>query len=143
MSHRPPSPRNRSVVRVGVRVRPLTSKEIVQDGGISKPALSCHGNREIRLGTERRFTYDTVFDERTQQDELYRSVAPPLLESFIDGYNATVRSMLESLFMSFGVPSQLVLRILRLWRMVKQVLARHSPWGAKPMPIFACQRIQV
>ncbi|KAL7561839.1 hypothetical protein ACA910_009677 [Epithemia clementina (nom. ined.)] len=81
---------NRSKVRVGVRVRPLTSKEISQDGRINKPALSCHGNREVRLGMDRRFTYDAVFDETTQQDELYRSVAPPLLESFLDGFNATI-----------------------------------------------------
>ena len=91
------SPRNRSVVRVGVRVRPLTSKEITVDG--NKPALSCHGHRELRLGAERRFTYDAVFDESAPQEELYRSVAPPLLDSFLEGYNATVRTEIPWTFL--------------------------------------------
>jgi hypothetical protein len=72
-------------VRVGVRIRPLTSNEIKQGGkkvlDVSPPCLG--------IG-ERRFTYDAVFDSHISQQELYESVSKPLLASFVDGYNATV-----------------------------------------------------
>jgi hypothetical protein len=40
----------------------------------------------------RRFTYryDAVFDAATSQSDLYAQVSPPLLQAFLDGYNATV-----------------------------------------------------
>lgn len=86
------SPRGRSAVRVGVRVRPLASQELSQEGG-NEAVVTCHGSREVRLG-DRRFTYDSVFNQQTEQDELYASVAPPLLEGVLEGYNATVRCLL-------------------------------------------------
>jgi hypothetical protein len=72
-------------VRVGVRVRPLTSQELGQGGKSVLKVIP----PEIRLG-ERRFTYDAVFDERVDQNELYSQVSKPLLNSFLEGYNATV-----------------------------------------------------
>ena len=80
-----------SAVRVGVRVRPFTSKEISASRS-SESVLTCirEGTQEIRLGS-RRFTYDAVFDERVSQEALYQSVAGPLMENFLDGFNATVR----------------------------------------------------
>ena len=72
-------------VRVGVRVRPLTSQEIQQGG---KDSLSV-SSPTIRLG-ERQFTFDSTFDSNVGQDDLYNDVSPPLLKSFTDGYNATV-----------------------------------------------------
>ena len=72
-------------VRVGVRVRPLTSQEIQQGG---KNSLSVT-TPTIRLG-ERQFTFDRTFDSNVAQDDLYDDVSPPLLKSFTDGYNATV-----------------------------------------------------
>jgi len=75
---------------VGVRIRPLTSREEGEGGKsvlkVVEPAS------EIRLG-ERRFTYDQVFDSNVAQSDLYRSVSSPLLKSFLDGYNATVRTL--------------------------------------------------
>jgi len=83
-----------SKVRVGVRIRPLTSREEGEGGhGVLKvhhPASQEQGFPEIRLG-ERRFSYDAVFDSHVSQSDLYRSVSQPLLKSFLDGYNATVR----------------------------------------------------
>jgi Kinesin motor domain len=77
-------------VRVGVRIRPLTHRELSLDG---KSVLKTTTNGEIRLGDDsrRRFTYDAVFDEFTGQSTLYQSVAPPLLQAVTEGYNATVR----------------------------------------------------
>ena len=74
-----------SRVRVGVRVRPLTSKEINQGGNSSLNIDS----PSIRMG-RRGFTYDAVFDSNYGQTELYESISTPLLSSFADGYNATV-----------------------------------------------------
>ena len=74
-----------SAVREGVRVRPLTNQEIGQGG---KSVLHARAP-EVRLG-ERRFTYDAVFDAHVQQEELYQSVSKPLLNSFLEGFNATV-----------------------------------------------------
>ena len=79
--------RRESRVRVGVRIRPLTSQEIQQSG---KPSLNVEGcGPSIRMG-QKRFTYDAVFDSHRSQNDLYDSVSNPLLSSFVDGYNATV-----------------------------------------------------
>lgn len=72
-------------VRVGVRIRPVTSQEIKQGG---KQVLDVVPP-SVGLG-ERRFTYDAVFDSHVTQQELYDNVSRPLLGSFVDGYNATV-----------------------------------------------------
>ena len=76
-------------VRVGVRVRPLASKEIQQGGKLS---LSIHPPASIQIASQKTsFTYDVVFDSQTDQDSLYNSVSDSLLASFVEGYNATVR----------------------------------------------------
>ena len=79
-----------SAVRVGVRVRPFTSKEISASRS-STSILTCirQGTQEIRLG-ERRFTYDAVFDEGVSQEALYQSVGGSLMGNFLEGFNATV-----------------------------------------------------
>jgi hypothetical protein len=86
---------NACQVRVGVRIRPLTSQE-AGEGGNSVLAVQQqqqHGQQqEIRLG-QRRFTYDAVFDTDVSQHDLYQSVSAPLLTSVLDGYNATVRNV--------------------------------------------------
>jgi hypothetical protein len=60
----------------------------------SAPAVRslCLGNtfeRTVSL-SKRKFTYDSVFHPNVTQLELYSSVAPPLLDAFLGGYNATV-----------------------------------------------------
>jgi hypothetical protein len=74
-------------VRVGVRVRPLTSKETSEGGKVVIEANPF--DRSITL-SKRKFTYDCVFNSNISQTELYEDVAPPLLEAFLGGYNATV-----------------------------------------------------
>ena len=77
-----------SRVRVCVRVRPLTSKEIHQGGKDSLQVTP----PSVKMA-QRQFTYDDVFYSGMGQEELYDNVSAPLLDSFIDGYNATVRSL--------------------------------------------------
>jgi kinesin family member 15 len=74
-------------VRVGVRIRPLTSKEESEGG---KPVVE-GSHPTVGIG-KRQFTYDAVFDSNVSQHTLYQQVAPPLLKSFLEGYNATVSS---------------------------------------------------
>ena len=79
-----------SAVRVGVRVRPFTSKELSASQS-TESILTCiqQGTQEIRLNSKR-FTYDAVFDESVSQEALYHSVGGPLMENFLEGFNATV-----------------------------------------------------
>ena len=79
-----------SKVRVGVRIRPLTAREEGEGGHRVLKVVQ----PEIRLG-ERRFTYDAVFDSDVSQSDLYQDVSPPLLRSFLDGYNATVSFLFD------------------------------------------------
>jgi hypothetical protein len=89
---------NAAKVRVCVRVRPISAKE--QQNGASN-ALDVTQSNSIQL-SGRRFTFDSVFDDATTQSELYHQIAPSLMQSFLDGYNATVRHLLQSarLFLS-------------------------------------------
>ena len=74
-------------VRVGVRIRPLTSKESSEGG--KQVVQADTFDRTVGI-SKRKFTYDSVFDDTVSNEELYGSVAPPLLEAFLNGYNATV-----------------------------------------------------
>ncbi|KAL7448200.1 hypothetical protein ACHAWC_000437, partial [Mediolabrus comicus] len=76
-----------SHVRVGVRIRPLTSKEISEGG---KEVIDTNTfNRTVEL-SKRKFTYDSVFQSTIQNIQLYDNVSPPLLNAFLNGFNATV-----------------------------------------------------
>ena len=75
-----------SQVRVAVRIRPLTPQEVGQGANQVVQAVP----PTVGIG-ERRFTYDAVFDSHVTQPDLYSSVSGPLLKSFLEGYNATVR----------------------------------------------------
>lgn len=94
-----------SQVRVGVRVRPITAKEqgagstsvleVVSSNSSSSSSSSSSSPSPCCIALSgRRFTYDAVFDAETSQADLYAQVSPPLLQSFLDGYNATVRVIL-------------------------------------------------
>ncbi|KAF7721381.1 hypothetical protein EC973_004810 [Apophysomyces ossiformis] len=75
-------------VRVGLRVRPLTHKEQISN---CTECLSFIPNEpQILIGTDKSFTYDYVFDTNTAQSQVYSTAAGPLLEKFLDGYNATI-----------------------------------------------------
>ena len=80
-----------SKVRVAVRVRPLSSSE--QSRGGKEIVKLNFSNRTVTLGaneSKRCFTYDTVFDQKISQHDLYEDISSSLLNSFLDGYNATV-----------------------------------------------------
>ncbi len=76
-----------SHVRVGVRIRPLTPKE-TSEGGKEVVGTNTF-NRTVEL-SKRKFTYDSIFPSTIQNVDLYHNVAPPLLNAFLNGFNATV-----------------------------------------------------
>nr|XP_046241087.1 kinesin-like protein kif7 isoform X2 [Scatophagus argus] len=77
-----------SAVQVAVRVRPLLPKEL----------LRCHEScitvdselRQVTLGHDRHFLCDYLFEETCCQEEVYSVSVQPLIDSFIQGFNATV-----------------------------------------------------
>ena len=75
-----------STVKVGVRIRPLLSKERSQSASqtltvIDESSLSFKGQQ---------FTYDHVFGSSILQNNMYSETAAPMLKSFIEGYNVTI-----------------------------------------------------
>ncbi|KAG1567352.1 hypothetical protein G6F48_002721 [Rhizopus delemar] len=77
-----------TAVRVGLRVRPLTEKEIVNN---CTECISCIPDApQILIGADKSFTYDYVFHSKTDQSKVYQQAASPLLDKFIEGFNATI-----------------------------------------------------
>ena len=92
-------------VKVVVRVRPLLSRETsarvvhVNRGSqtvtIGGEELETSSVASITLGRGRTtavhtFAFDHVYDERSSQEELYETTARPVVESCLEGYNATI-----------------------------------------------------
>ncbi|KAG2192379.1 hypothetical protein INT46_009274 [Mucor plumbeus] len=77
-----------TAVRVGLRVRPLTQKEELTN---CTECISFIPNEpQILVGTDKSFTYDYVFNTDSEQQQVYETSASPLLEKFIEGFNATI-----------------------------------------------------
>ncbi|XP_023199059.1 kinesin-like protein KIF27 [Xiphophorus maculatus] len=76
-------------VRVAVRIRPLLRKELLHQHQVCVRVVPS-GSGQVRLGSDRLFSFDHAFGPTTSQDEVYESCVQPLVESLLDGYNATV-----------------------------------------------------
>ncbi|CAJ0837022.1 14812_t:CDS:10, partial [Entrophospora sp. SA101] len=75
-------------VRVALRVRPLNSKEILQN--CSECISLIPDAPQILIGQDRPFTFDYVFSSDTPQGDVFQDCALPLLEKLMEGYNATI-----------------------------------------------------
>ncbi|XP_054895163.1 kinesin-like protein KIF27 isoform X2 [Poeciliopsis prolifica] len=76
-------------VRVAVRIRPLLRKELLHQHQVCV-RVDPSGSGQVRLGSDRLFSFDHAFGPTASQDEVYESCVQPLVESLLDGYNATV-----------------------------------------------------
>uniref|UniRef100_A0A087YLQ9 Kinesin family member 27 n=1 Tax=Poecilia formosa TaxID=48698 RepID=A0A087YLQ9_POEFO len=76
-------------VRVAVRIRPLLRKELLHQHQVCVQVVPS-GSGQVRLGSDRLFSFDHAFGPTASQDEVYESCVQPLVESLLDGYNATV-----------------------------------------------------
>lgn len=74
-------------VRVAVRVRPLLPKEVLRHHEVCVRVVP--GSAQVMFGSDRLFSFDHAFGPTASQDEVYESVRP-LVESLLDGNNATV-----------------------------------------------------
>uniref|UniRef100_UPI0037E7B87F kinesin-like protein KIF27 n=1 Tax=Semicossyphus pulcher TaxID=241346 RepID=UPI0037E7B87F len=75
-------------VRVAVRIRPLLPKEVLHNHRVCVRGVP--GSTQVMLGSEKLFSFDHAFGPTASQDEVYESCVQPLVESLVDGYNATV-----------------------------------------------------
>ncbi|KAI8986348.1 hypothetical protein BDB01DRAFT_785266 [Pilobolus umbonatus] len=77
-----------TAVRVALRVRPLTHKERLAN---CTECVSFIPNQpQILMGKDYSFTYDYVYDTQSSQKPIYDTSVVPLVEKFIDGFNATI-----------------------------------------------------
>jgi len=80
-------------VRVVVRARPFSKKEIADD---RKCVVECEGGLSVTLknpasdNDRKGFTFDAVYDENSTQRAVYDETAYPLVESVLKGYNGTI-----------------------------------------------------
>lgn len=81
-------------VIVGVRVRPLNSREIngtrnaVSAWSLDQNAISRKQNNDAR--NRMSFLYDALFKPDTTNEDVYDTIASPIVESALGGFNATV-----------------------------------------------------
>lgn len=76
-------------ISVAVRIRPLSSDELNQ-GCNSVVQSSALQPNVLHLGLNKQFEFSHVFSSDSSQESIYQYLVSPLLDSFFDGYNATV-----------------------------------------------------
>ncbi|KIH55136.1 kinesin motor domain protein, partial [Ancylostoma duodenale] len=77
-----------STVQVALRIRPQGNREKLEGSRVCTSVIP--GEPQVTIGTDRSFTYDHVFDQATQQHEIYDSCIEKLVNGLFDGFNATV-----------------------------------------------------
>ncbi|CAN0169115.1 unnamed protein product, partial [Discosporangium mesarthrocarpum] len=75
-------------VKVAVRVRPLVGKETA--AGCQECLVTDDDNSQVVAAGDRCFQFDYVFGTESSQESVYQRTTRPLVERFIEGYNATV-----------------------------------------------------
>jgi kinesin family member 3B len=82
-------------VRVVVRIRPLSSKEvadgrkaIVKANSARKEIIISNPNDEAE--GPRTFTFDQTYGDDSTQKEVYETTAGPIVESVLNGFNGTI-----------------------------------------------------
>eukprot|EP00277_Geminigera_cryophila_P000953 CAMPEP_0179413612 /NCGR_PEP_ID=MMETSP0799-20121207/5196_1 /TAXON_ID=46947 /ORGANISM="Geminigera cryophila, Strain CCMP2564" /LENGTH=98 /DNA_ID=CAMNT_0021186105 /DNA_START=123 /DNA_END=415 /DNA_ORIENTATION=+ len=74
-------------VRVAVRVRPQTTKELTAR---EHDTVECHLETRQAVVADRSFTFDYLYDQASSQEDIYKESVRPLVEAALSGYNATV-----------------------------------------------------
>eukprot|EP01064_Diplonema_japonicum_P022819 TRINITY_DN3300_c9_g1_i1.p1 TRINITY_DN3300_c9_g1~~TRINITY_DN3300_c9_g1_i1.p1 ORF type:complete len:738 (+),score=186.51 TRINITY_DN3300_c9_g1_i1:66-2216(+) len=74
-------------IHVNIRFRPLNSFEKERHSGTH--CMRMIDEEEVEVN-QKRFTFDRVFNEHTEQEEIYNRVGKPVVESVLKGYNGTV-----------------------------------------------------
>ncbi|KAJ1344410.1 hypothetical protein BSLG_001067 [Batrachochytrium salamandrivorans] len=99
-----------ATVKVAVRVRPMAAKELLANSSecvgyipgttqlvVGSTGAAGHSSSSSAAGpdsaywmAQKSFTFDYVFDPLTTQDALYDDCVAPLVDRFLEGFNATV-----------------------------------------------------
>lgn len=74
-------------VRVALRIRPLSAKET--SSGYQDVVRQVAGAPQVSV-PGKDFTFDHVFGQRSTQGDVYAQAVRLLVDSFFEGYNATV-----------------------------------------------------
>ena len=93
-----PKPQN---VEVIIRVRPLTNSyqalnggdELNTDSNTRRCIRAIRNSKEIEIeGTPigEKFTFDFIANESSTQEEIFKRIGKPIVDSCIQGYNSTV-----------------------------------------------------
>ena len=84
-------------VRVAVRCRPLSPKEISQGHGTVvqvdqlRGQVTVHLPNPIRSGERSKsFTFDSVFGFHAKQVDIYNETARPIVDFVLEGYNGII-----------------------------------------------------
>ncbi|OLY82067.1 Kinesin-like protein KIF21B [Smittium mucronatum] len=77
-----------SQVKVALRVKPISKAE--SDKGERSCINIIPGTNQISIGTDRSFTFDYVFSDKSTQIDIYDKSVKPLVEQFLNGYNSTI-----------------------------------------------------
>ncbi|KAJ3066663.1 hypothetical protein HK102_007585, partial [Quaeritorhiza haematococci] len=87
-------------VKVALRVRPLTAKELLSEAreciafvpGVPQVILGSIGNVMVngQPAQQRSFTFDYVFDTESNQHQVYDDCVSTLVDRFVEGFNATI-----------------------------------------------------
>ncbi|KAF9544149.1 Kinesin-like protein kif21b [Mortierella hygrophila] len=78
-----------TAVKVALRVRPLTLQE--QISNCSECISYVPNEPQIGIvGSDKSFTFDYVFDEESNQRNVYEQCSKELVERFIEGFNVTI-----------------------------------------------------
>ena len=98
-------------VRVAVRCRPLSPKEIADGHGTVvqvdqlRGQVTVHLSNPIRRGERSKsFTFDSVFGFDAKQVDIYNETARPIVDFVLEGYNGTISC--ACVLTSFPGPSQ-------------------------------------
>ncbi|XP_020224344.1 kinesin-like protein KIN-12F isoform X1 [Cajanus cajan] len=77
-------------VKVVVRIRPTNNNGIEVDRTVKKVS-----SNTLWVG-DRQFTFDSVFDSNTNQEDIFQSVGVPLVKNALAGYNTSILSYGQS-----------------------------------------------
>ena len=82
------SPRADEGVTVGLRIRPLLSRDLSE--GSTECLRKVANEPQVVLGADRAFTYNHVFAPTSSQSEIFEGCMRPICDAVLGGYNATV-----------------------------------------------------
>ena len=77
------------MIRVALRIRPLTEQE-KQHHQNNVISFIPDNLQQITINNERSFTFDYVYPPSVNQRDVYDTSVVPLLDKFVEGYNATI-----------------------------------------------------